>query len=228
MGSGEGEDCAGSSPLTRGKLARPVAPRGYPGLIPAHAGKTCAPSCATWLPRAHPRSRGENAGNRTRGADVPAHPRSRGENTARTRPLVLTIGSSPLTRGKHVALGAALPVTRLIPAHTGKTRRSRGGASGHAAHPRSRGENAWVVGGFSVAGGSSPLTRGKRSPLPRPLRRLRLIPAHAGKTSPSAARSPKPRAHPRSRGENIQSEMRNPRVWGSSPLTRGKRRGGPP
>ena len=177
---------------------------------------------------AHPRSRGENLRAQlrhvaTQGSSPLTRGKRREPNTGGRR-----AGSSPLTRGKHRPDQAAGADHRLIPAHTGKTRRSRGGASGHAAHPRSRGENAWVVGGFSVAGGSSPLTRGKRSPLPRPLRRLRLIPAHAGKTSPSAARSPKPRAHPRSRGENIQSEMRNPRVWGSSPLTRGKRRGGPP
>ena len=51
---------AGSSPLTRGKLSPPA--RGGPsaGLIPAHAGKTGAPTSRATIMPAHPRSRGEN------------------------------------------------------------------------------------------------------------------------------------------------------------------------
>ena len=78
------------------------------------------------------------------------------------------------------------------------------GASGRPAHPRSRGENSIEETTGALASGSSPLTRGKRSPLPRPLRRLRLIPAHAGKTRPRFRRAPTRRAHPRSRGENAR------------------------
>ena len=50
----------GSSPLTRGK---PMVGRSLPsswGLIPAHAGKTGIFDGVFDLPRAHPRSRGEN------------------------------------------------------------------------------------------------------------------------------------------------------------------------
>ena len=70
----------GSSPLTRGKLARlfgiPPAKR----LIPAHAGKTALSSQF---------SLGE-----------PAHPRSRGENADADAMVPWSRGSSPLTRGK--------------------------------------------------------------------------------------------------------------------------------
>ena len=51
-----------------------------PGLIPAHAGKTC---------RA-----------RRFGHCWGAHPRSRGENTPEDRARLRIQGSSPLTRGK--------------------------------------------------------------------------------------------------------------------------------
>ena len=51
---------AGSSPLTRGKLHASATRRVGPGLIPAHAGKTCQPEVFCHGGRAHPRSRGEN------------------------------------------------------------------------------------------------------------------------------------------------------------------------
>ena len=74
--------------------------------------------------------------------------------------------------------------------------------------------------------GSSPLTRGKRPPAADRLRRLGLIPAHAGKTSRLCSfRSPRP-AHPRSRGENCGARVKPRGVGGSSPLTRGKHRNG--
>ena len=152
----------GSSPLTRGK------PQELPnllddlGLIPAHAGKTYT----------SPRARGA----------LGAHPRSRGEN-ARSRELPkLSDGSSPLTRGKHVDTERVARLTRLIPAHAGKTSSVIVMPTRAAAHPRSRGEN--MVGALAVLPerGSSPLTRGKLYPSSFIFSFIRLIPAHAGKT----------------------------------------------
>ena len=57
---------------------------------------------------------------------------------------------------------------------------------------------------------------------------VRLIPAHAGKTTATLCAANSSRAHPRSRGENWEP-MRAARVCtGSSPLTRGKRWWRPP
>ncbi len=53
-------------------------------------------------------------------------------------------------------------------------------------------------------------------------RPVRLIPAHAGKTSSRSPATSKRRAHPRSRGENAPALFRARRWRGSSPLTRGK------
>ena len=50
----------GSSPLTRGKPGAGNAPTGWPGLIPAHAGKTGPGLWEVRSRTAHPRSRGEN------------------------------------------------------------------------------------------------------------------------------------------------------------------------
>ena len=192
----------GSSPLTRGKpqIVQLVGQVG--GLIPAHAGKTHRP-----LRRA------------IRSA---AHPRSRGENTPLYLRLALTAGSSPLTRGKRRRCWSAFQSVRLIPAHAGKTRSTRGACVWPRAHPRSRGENIDRYPRHYCTAGSSPLTRGKPTALvlPRPARRL--IPAHAGKTTGRFPLVSHFRAHPRSRGENFSDAKRVRKCGGSSPLTRGK------
>ena len=192
----------GSSPLTRGKqqiadrLPRP------PGLIPAHAGKTCS------SPRCRARAR--------------AHPRSRGENGGSSSPQRLQVGSSPLTRGKPKQLNIGAPAPRLIPAHAGKT--APGACSGlqGAAHPRSRGENRLRWCRWALVVGSSPLTRGKQPNYRDVLSREGLIPAHAGKTAAGVASFCQVGAHPRSRGENACSRPARRAGRGSSPLTRGK------
>ena len=92
---------SGSSPLTRGKLGV-VGVRGpVVGLIPAHAGKTSRQADKARVHEAHPRSRGENKGT--------------SEHT--TGPG----GSSPLTRGKRLGAKDMYDLSRLIPAHAGKT-----------------------------------------------------------------------------------------------------------
>ena len=152
----------GSSPLTRGKpTRRPLSPLG-PRLIPAHAGKTRY-AHAHWRQRA-------------------AHPRSRGENWSPETIDAWLAGSSPLTRGKRQAPRAARPTGGLIPAHAGKTSSTSCTGSAFAAHPRSRGENPFLVFTRVNLVGSSPLTRGKL--FSRSLMRSGsgLIPAHAGKT----------------------------------------------
>ena len=52
----------------------------------------------------------------------------------------------------------------------------------------------------------------------------RLIPAHAGKTRSTREERERPRAHPRSRGENGERSVAETTARGSSPLTRGKLR----
>ena len=71
-------------------------------------------------------------------------------------------------------------------------------------------------------GGSSPLTRGKRTLLNSHLLRPRLIPAHAGKTTANQYSYNGWEAHPRSRGENPFHRCDPHLLTGSSPLTRGK------
>ena len=172
------------------------------GLIPAHAGKTC---CRAWIAT-------------RRGA----HPRSRGENPRAGKPCALSMGSSPLTRGKRLFRLDWVNRRRLIPAHAGKTSSSHCRHREVWAHPRSRGENQLWDPAPPHGGGSSPLTRGKPRADGRGHRRRGLIPAHAGKTPVRMCVSMHSRAHPRSRGEN-RGKRRSRRMHrGSSPLTRGK------
>ena len=91
-------------------------------------------------------------------------------------------GSSPLTRGKPRARIDRILRGGLIPAHAGKTRSARSPASPTRAHPRSRGENVPRYDILINEAGSSPLTRGKQTERCPRQHRLRLIPAHAGKT----------------------------------------------
>ena len=112
---------------------------------------------------------------------------------------------------------------RLIPAHAGKTVVYCLPASAVAAHPRSRGENSSEASKACVAGGSSPLTRGKLECYAEAQQGGRLIPAHAGKTGRQTAHQRYESAHPRSRGENFAELKALADKCGSSPLTRGKR-----
>ena len=50
-----------------------------------------------------------------------AHPRSRGENLTGAEDQLVSLGSSPLTRGKRRQHQNVGPGVRLIPAHAGKT-----------------------------------------------------------------------------------------------------------
>ena len=152
-----------------------------------------------------------------------AHPRSRGENAGEILEVQVGAGSSPLTRGKRYKDALIKEDLGLIPAHAGKTLMTPLPASAWRAHPRSRGENDEAGKPVTEDDGSSPLTRGKLSLWARGAERLRLIPAHAGKTLSEARFPPGRRAHPRSRGENSIRPSIAFGDGGSSPLTRGKR-----
>ena len=152
----------GSSPLTRGKQPGRLPDGNVLGLIPAHAGKTGQGAHGAFFEGAHPRSRGENI-------------------QLMTCPKV-EAGSSPLTRGKLQSGACRSLYPGLIPAHAGKTCPTRGGTAPRRAHPRSRGENVRPAARGVAYDGSSPLTRGKRSPVYPAGHTRGLIPAHAGKT----------------------------------------------
>ena len=151
-----------------------------------------------------------------------AHPRSRGENLAHVQRYADNLGSSPLTRGKHVGETQVQDRLGLIPAHAGKTPPCSSRPRTFRAHPRSRGENTEAAALIFGTTGSSPLTRGKRRVHGVTERLVGLIPTHAGKTGSRSCRLRPSTAHPRSRGENAAGARSGRAPRGSSPLTRGK------
>ena len=192
----------GSSPRVRGKLLLGLGGLGVRGLIPACAGKT--PSPTTGRPRlsAHPRVCGENAAVRLgQGERRGSSPRVRGKppkgaaHHARLRLI-------PACAGKTCRGCTGTPAHRLIPACAGKTLNLRAMRALNAAHPRVCGENSeshWLN---PPSQGSSPRVRGKLSFLKPSTKRIRLIPACAGKTHAYYRDSDKAMAHPRVCGEN--------------------------
>ena len=194
--------CAGSSPRWRGKLQSGAYRSLYPGLIPALAGKTS--HCLVAL------------------MGGPAHPRAGGENWGRAWAGKILGGSSPRWRGKPGDGVGDAGAVRLIPALAGKTRSKSARIPCSWAHPRAGGEN-WSAPRLAVGqSGSSPRWRGKQRDQGPAECRSGLIPALAGKTSPSTCASLPQRAHPRAGGENISAALHPGRYRGSSPRWRGK------
>ena len=187
----------GSSPRMRGKhrpgIRRPAQRR----LIPAHAGKTQS----AW----------------TSPPSAPAHPRACGENIDTSTTLELSQGSSPRMRGKRRRRGPREGRRGLIPAHAGKTSALAPTVRGGAAHPRACGENEVGLLARFKEPGSSPRMRGKRKLFLDACHKLRLIPAHAGKTPSLMACPFFRRAHPRACGENTERSgvlaLRSVRSW---------------
>ena len=212
-------------------------------LIPAHAGKTLL---STGLPcrwRAHPRSRGENGSSTCwkpyhvgsspltqgkpptslpRGATRRAHPRSRGENDVYPQAERSVTGSSPLTQGKRLNRQSTELVRGFIPAHAGKTSRSRPPRGSRAAHPHSRGENGTALTAAINPTGSSPLTRGKHGARGGRGPGNGLIPAHAGKLFRVPGHAAALGRIPAHAGEIKADAITNYLYFGSTPLTRGK------
>ena len=193
----------GSSPHTRGARSSP--PRKAVGdrIIPAYAGSTSA-----------------TALRRVGQAD---HPRIRGEHRGFREACGASFGSSPHTRGarRHARLPAR--ESGIIPAYAGSTSSGRSGWSSGGDHPRIRGEHERGDLTAGQGAGSSPHTRGARTPRSTATPSTRIIPAYAGSTTPPGLRARVLRDHPRIRGEHAGELAGRVGGLGSSPHTRGAR-----
>ena len=115
------------------------------------------------------------------------------------------IGSSPLTRGTLQWAREAAKALWFIPAYAGNTVPGRVLRPSRSVHPRLRGEHPGLGRNIARQVGSSPLTRGTRTPKTATSSSGRFIPAYAG---------------------NTMTEVVRMGCWvGSSPLTRGTRIG---
>ena len=133
-------------------------------------------------------------------------------------------GSPPRMRGKPTIISSCTCITRITPAHAGKT-----GAYGRLCdafkdHPRACGENMARCSAVQSVSGSPPRMRGKLivGNLIRHARRI--TPAHAGKTSSPVRAGRLQQDHPRACGENDTGSERRLCRSGSPPRMRGKPR----
>ena len=193
----------GSSPLARGPRASSAVCMLPAGLIPARAGTTLCPGDTPAMPWAHPRSRGDHYTQRYT--------------------QKYSLGSSPLARGPRTVTIEEYNGAGLIPARAGTTSELSFFGPLFRAHPRSRGDHPGLTLANSVDPGSSPLARGPRIPAACTLYAAGLIPARAGTTRSFGFMRSLRRAHPRSRGDHIETGYYFPSSPGSSPLARGPR-----
>ena len=194
------------------------------GLIPARAGNTGCTAQENGGHGAHPRSRGEHLTTSENGRQkMGSSPLARGTPLVPAAGFAPGGGSSPLARGTHRIRSAAGALRGLIPARAGNTRVRAVRIGVHRAHPRSRGEHATSPAARMFAAGSSPLARGTLAILTRHDQPDGLIPARAGNTARYGPKFIRYGAHPRSRGEHLNTGTTTQSQLGSSPLARGTR-----
>ena len=203
------EECSwegtGSSPHTRGARFLSIVFATSRRIIPAYAGST--------------RLSGSDGG---RGGD---HPRIRGEHSFRDKRGGAYDGSSPHTRGARRDPSRIPWVSRIIPAYAGSTTAAAAKQTPRRDHPRIRGEHLRGGPALGLPLGSSPHTRGALLGW-APCRGLRrIIPAYAGSTTGSVGFVTSHWDHPRIRGEHVSVPTVRAAHVGSSPHTRGARRG---
>ena len=225
-GRPSGRGTRGSSPHTRGARTRRPSLRKAPRIIPAYAGSTsvgCPPMAA---PADHPRIRGEHALPPFRPVlglwIIPAYAGS----TAASTGISNQLADHPRIRGEHRPVGPDRLVDRGSSPHTrGALSITAHGIEVYGDHPRIRGEHANLRRWRAARSGSSPHTRGALLHAQMAEKTTRIIPAYAGSTSPKRAKPNRCPDHPRIRGEHAVYEADVEAVAGSSPHTRGARRG---
>ncbi len=199
-----------------------------PGSSPHARGARYPRWCWTTALRLIPACAGSTSGRGATLRAFQAHPRMRGEHPAFRAPSIRMRGSSPHARGAHVPVVDGGPVLGLIPACAGSTAPATHALERRGAHPRMRGEHAIDDPDSGIAFGSSPHARGAQHRTEGSLEEVRLIPACAGSTLDLWAGQARATAHPRMRGEHMDSHTFPSVVTGSSPHARGALSSAPP
>ncbi len=188
----------GSSPLAGRRLVAVGGGGVGLGLIPARGETTARGTPDRCRGRAHPRSRGDDD-----------------EIWGRNR---LFYGSSPLAGRRPTLPVGTVSGQGLIPARGETTKPLAATSRSRGAHPRSRGDDASTRGDHPRRRGSSPLAGRRRPRRPGRRRGRGLIPARGETTPGRSPGSGRPRAHPRSRGDDARRDAPAPGAAGSSPL----------
>ncbi|VEH26933.1 Domain of uncharacterised function (DUF2825) [Cellulomonas fimi] len=188
---------AGSSPHAGRRLPAAAAVYRGQGLIPARGETTVLPQ-----------------GSR---ADQEAHPRTRGDDAGLNAEDMAARGSSPHAGRRPHGRHRRPRVERLIPARGETTAPSDRHATATRAHPRTRGDDGDSTGDSDTEWGSSPHAGRRRTSPAKFTRARRLIPARGETTTRSTPRVSRPRAHPRTRGDDEYTLTLPVTTAGSSP-----------
>ena len=135
------------------------------------------------------------------------HPRIREEHSVYAYCPAGSTGSSPHTRGTHLANVRREGVVRFIPAYAGNTHGCKSRSEKETVHPRIRGEHVAALRERLDIDGSSPHTRGTQFLSGQSADLLRFIPAYAGNTDRCIPRCRAGTVHPRIRGEHVRRSM---------------------
>ena len=234
----------GSPPHARGRPTSARCPTWAPGITPACAGKTqhghivsdgdegspphargrlCLTQVDGDKTRITPACAGKTWISRPSWFISSDHPRMRGEDATPCVAVWNSPGSPPHARGRPKHAYEQYVRDRITPACAGKTFRVERHLPADADHPRMRGEDLYdaVVKLLNV--GSPPHARGRRQEGRACVRRRRITPACAGKTSGLFSAGSSGRDHPRMRGEDRGDRCRSGIRPGSPPHARGRR-----
>ena len=125
-------------------------------------------------------------------------------------------------RGKHELTEFRHSLSRITPAHAGKTFDLTITPCTISDHPRACGENQASFSHLRLKRGSPPRMRGKLRLVGYRHHTHRITPAHAGKTLRKYMRSYSGADHPRACGENPRRRHTRRTATGSPPRMRGK------
>ena len=148
------------------------------------------------------------------------HPRSCGKDSGLQRRAVCRPGSPPLVRERRADWGEEDPNDGITPARAGKTPHLVDWCQRHRDHPRSCGKDFSLKLRLWRFWGSPPLVRERLNTELEVLRRVRITPARAGKTSRLFGALLSAGDHPRSCGKDKSPDAIDMASSGSPPLVR--------
>ena len=195
----------GSSPRVRGEEKVGKLYRGWPGIIPAGAGRRSRRRCPQ--------------------GQLGDHPRGCGEKACVMSADCLVSGSSPRVRGEEERGAAGGEDEGIIPAGAGRREKVSGSGAGLRDHPRGCGEKRVAGEDVKVGGGSSPRVRGEVVAGITKKGAGGIIPAGAGRSASKCWSPNSRRDHPRGCGEKSDQGYRCANAQGSSPRVRGEEAG---
>ena len=149
------------------------------------------------------------------------HPRLRGEQCFVLHLTARTQGSPPLARGTVLHANCNRFVLGITPACAGNSFCDMGRRLKNQDHPRLRGEQGIPLISCFHNLGSPPLARGTVFGVAHVPKTVGITPACAGNSIFGRKARPRPRDHPRLRGEQLNAESKKLQEQGSPPLARG-------